>query len=225
MLILLALAFGPVTPIAHAEDQIDLQWSICEIRAESTARKLDVTVSDGPKSGAITYFDSLPVRYLDRGVTLRVKEKKNTSESSVKVRFPDNRPVSDADCEWDRYGSQETYTCEATGSDVSHKHPWTDEQEKFADRHGRVEWNDLHAFGPYDTLSWKLQIAGRTAHFDTVIVNDNAAPISELSVKVPLSEGDTVYAAVASELRRRGVTLCDRQESKTIRLFRALGLK
>lgn len=41
----------------------------------------------------------------------------------------------------------------------------------------------------------------------------------ELEVKIHRAEEDTAYNAITEHLRERGIVLCKRQESKTMRLF------
>jgi hypothetical protein len=45
----------------------------------------------------------------------------------------------------------------------------------------------------------------------------------ELEVKVLKSKGDEVYEKISRCLRERGIQLCDKQEPRTLRLFRAMG--
>jgi hypothetical protein len=207
---------------APAEENANPQWSLCD-PAESVAARLGAY--DAPKQSTITYFESLPVRYLDRGLTFRIKEGKKKAKSSIKMRTTSVAGSGDDHCEWDRYGATRAYTCEVDNDDPEEGDPWNEKQRSFAEKFLKIGWGELHAFGPYPDRAWKAEVAGYDGELDTVDLPNGLAPLVELSVKIPLSRENATYEEVTAELKRLGVSLCDRQESKTLRLFRELGLK
>jgi hypothetical protein len=222
-LVLLALALLPAA--ARADDVIDLQWSICDATPAAALQKLGLDPSAPGKKKQVTYYESRTAPYAPLGLSFRTKGKPDKLESSVKVRFPDRRSglPPEADCSWDRYGAAETYTCEETNAlDGSGASPWSAAQKGFVAGYQTVDWSALSAFGPYENPKWKLKVAGRKAVFDTV--EAEGLHLMELSVKVPKSDDADVYRAVGGELGADGVVLCARQEGKTSRLLRALGL-
>jgi hypothetical protein len=210
---------------AQAEERIDLQWSVCESDSRLVAARLGV--EGEPKEGSITYFDSLPVSYIDKGLTFRIRGWKAESslESSVKMRFPNYVADAPGECEWDRYGAQETYTCEVAAGEISPEDPWVPSLRQYAESFSPIAWKELHTFGPYTSLTWRTRIGDYKVQFDTVILPGGLSPASEISVKVPYSRKDEVYDQLTAEFRAREVKLCDRQESKTMKLFRLLELK
>ncbi|HEY8278198.1 MAG TPA: hypothetical protein VIH99_01155 [Bdellovibrionota bacterium] len=217
--------FLVVPSFSFAEKNIDLQWSVCSRDAYAVASALGADSS--PKSGSITYYDSASPRFIDLGTTFRVKEQDGLLESSVKIRSRNKDGMSGdgAECEWDRYGDDESYTCEVSAEGVTGSLPWTGAQTKFMAKHGFTDWADLRAFGSYRSLGWKIKFKGYKVKFDSVTLPGVPDPIMEISIKVPRSEGDEVYREISSELRQRNVEFCPNQESRTMRIFRALGYK
>ena len=206
---------------AFGDSKIDLQFSICDSSPEAVLQKLDQAKAK-TKESPITYYDSPLPQYLQDGVSLRTKTKKNANISSVKIRFDREVQIPEANCEWDLYGTQEKYTCEVTASVHHPKHPWSKEQKLFLSRYYQEsDLSSLQAFGPYRDRKWKLEHKGEKISFDSVDT-DEAGPIMEISQKVPYSQKEETYAKFQHWLRKHGVVLCDRQEPKTARLFRAL---
>jgi len=152
----------------------------------------------------------------------RTKTRKGQEVSSLKVRFAKETPnvLDTVHCIWDRYDDKTSYTCEKQ-SLVDRTSLWSDEQVRFAERYRHIVWKDLVAFGPYPNPKWKLKIKGYEAVFDDVTAW--LLYLIEIEVKVSKSEGDGAYQTITEHLRKRGLVLCDRQESKALRLFRAIG--
>ncbi|MGZ3703541.1 MAG: hypothetical protein ACXVCG_15385 [Bdellovibrionota bacterium] len=223
---------------AHAGAKIDLQWSVCDASPEAVLAKIgqeDATVepsfgrsdsSASPnkeKDGRITYFDNSRPAFLQDGVTFRIKGEEGAEESSVKIRFTSERDVPEASCEWDRYGKEERYTCEVTG-DVKNSVIWTKAQEDFLGaRYRDSDLSKLKPFGPYDNRKWKFKKGDNKVAFDTLDTRE-AGHLMEFSVKVAYADRDEVYKDFSHWLEKHEVILCEKQESKTARLFRALGL-
>ena len=208
---------------AFAESTVDLQWSICDVSPEIVLEKLEQTDAK-QKINGITYYDTASPQYLQDGVTFRIKEKKEGEISSVKIRFAQEIEIPEADCEWDRYGSQIKYTCEVTAPLSDSSSLWSQEQKDFLVRYyHRPNFRALKAYGPYENRKWKLEHKGNKISFDSVDTPE-AGPIMELSLKVPYSEKDEMIAKLQHWLEKRDVVLCARQESKTHRLFLAMGI-
>ncbi|KAB8230379.1 uncharacterized protein BDW43DRAFT_285848 [Aspergillus alliaceus] len=220
-----ALAFL-ATPFAAAKKKVNVQWAICDSSPQEVLRKLGMGTPDPYKQNPITYYDTEPPTYISNGIMFRKKTSKGQKISTVKVRFHEKpSEVPDwAECVWDRYGENATFTCEKRcplpedGSSI-----WCNEQIKLAERYQCINWTELTAFGPYDNAKWKIRIEGHKAKFDDVA----AGPLHlmEVEAKVPPKKEQKAYEAITRHLTSRGVVLCDRQEGKTQRLFRALGYR
>lgn len=224
-----SLVFSPLS-FASAEDgiahPIDLQFAICDESGATTAQRLgfeDLVA----KMTQVTYFDTNPPQYIQQGATFRTKYGKLKAGllSSVKLRSADVASApSGADCEWDRYGTTDTYTCEIEGEGFSPKNPWTSEQRSFAAQRIAVDWSQLVAFGPYSDEAWKATYRDYKLKLDSVNPPAPLRPLIELSVRVEFSERDTAFNEILTLLKKQGVPLCPIQEAKTLRLFRDMGI-
>jgi hypothetical protein len=216
-LLLLAL-----TSYAHAGNKIDLQWSICDASPEAVLAKLDSADAEESDS-SVTYYDEAPPSFIQDGVTFRIKGEGAKRETSVKIRFEGEREIPEATCEWDRYGSQNRYTCEVAG-DPGEAKIWSAAQLDFLSaRYRNASVDGLKAFGPYPNRKWKLKHKDFKVTFDTVDTRE-AGHLMEMSMKVDYAARDASYEMGSHWLAKNGVSLCGTQESKTARLFRALGL-
>jgi hypothetical protein len=218
----------PFVSIARAQDQSDakvnLQWSICDQTPESVLQKLAITDSDATKTAKITYYDSNPPTYIQQGLAFRSKDKKNKMESEVKVRFPTAQigTPDGVDCSWERYGSQEVYSCEDKGVSQDGLALWSDDQTAFVGMYSSVNWDNLVGFGPFENPKWSTTIAGQDAVFDSV--DTQVGHLMEVEIGADKADDDSTYQAVTQALTQAGVELCPVQEGKTFRLFRLMGL-
>jgi hypothetical protein len=207
-----------------ADEQATLEWSICDSSPESVLQKLAVSDADPSKSVEATYYDSNPPTYVQQGIEFRTKLKKNENESLVKIRLPGGPASATAgdDCQWERYGSNEVYACQAQSDADQGETPWSPDQTAFASRYASVNWNSLVAFGPYANPKWLVNIAGQNGVFDSV--ETPVAHLMELEIQIPQTSEDVVYSSVTDALNQAGVELCVVQEGNTFRLFKGMGL-
>lgn len=241
-----------IIPIqGQVQETIDLQWSLCDSSNHTVLSKLNASEILPYKANNITYYDTNPPIYNDKGLAFRTKVHHNISISMIKARFADetsNVPTT-ANCVWDRYGDTTFFTCSMASNLTSpspsaspssststfpsrlpppspQKGIWSPSQISFATRYHAINWTALVPYGPYLDPKWKLQIAGYNATFDDVMAwtpDGRELHLMEIEVKANMSDGKVVYDAVTRELERRGVVLCSPvQRSKTSRLFRAL---
>lgn len=213
--------------LALAEELASLQWAICDPSPQDTLAKLGLGVTTPPyKENPITYYDEQPPFHISSGLMFRTKTNKGQPLSTVKIRFQEETSnVPDfVECTWASYGdNRPTYTCEKR-SPLNLTSPgqiWQREQVQFAQRYRQIDWAALRAYGPYSNAKWKVSIEGRKAKFDDVVAG--GLHLMEIEVKVPKAEADEAVEATTRYLRDRGVMLCERQEGKTMRLFRAMG--
>lgn len=218
-------ALLPAFSVWASEERIDLQWTICDESGQVTASRLGIDPLV-VKFSEVTYYDTSPPRYSDNGATFRTKYGKSKAGlvSIVKLRFSQTVSESDAECEWDRYGQAEQYTCEVEEEGVSYQNPWRQSQRIFIGTRLPVDWNSLLPYGPYPSESWRAEYHGWTLRLDSVNPPAPLPPLIELSVKTDYDQREEAHEAITQLLRRRGVPLCATQEPKTSRLFRAMGL-
>jgi hypothetical protein len=208
--------------LAGKHDVIDLQWSLCEGSSELAAQKLGL---EEAAEASITYFENEPIRYLFKGIAFRLKQNnQREGTSSLKVRqLSEAKPMGE-DCQWDRYGAARYFTCEVRGKNATTEDPWTKKQKIFAEEVEPIDWSNLKPFGPYRLRKWGGQAEGLKLVLDSVELPGNYQPIIEASVKVPIPEEHSAQRAISALLKRQSVSLCEIQEPKTQRIFRALGL-
>ncbi|KAJ5301249.1 hypothetical protein PENANT_c023G07812 [Penicillium antarcticum] len=210
------------SPFTYAKEKISLQWAICEPSPQDTLAKLGRNASPPYKENPITYYDEYPPIHISSGLMFRTKTNKGQQFSTVKVRFP--RAVTGipdfVDCSWNQYGANSpSFTCEKRcplDSTV-----WHEEQVQFAERYQAVDWDALRAYGPYQNAKWKVRIEGYKTKFDDVVAGD--LHLMEVEVQVPREDAHGALQAITQYLKNRKVSLCEPQEGKTMRLFRAMG--
>jgi hypothetical protein len=211
-----------ISPIAYAEGKISLQWAICDSSPQDTLAKLRLGAAPPYKENPITYYDEHPPIHISSGVMFRTKTNKGQPVSTVKVRFPGAVPdvPEFVDCSWGQYGiNPPSFACEKRCPLDSKV--WQDEQVQFAEQYETVDWDALRAYGPYQNAKWKVRVEGYKAKLDNVVVG--GLHLMEVEVKVRWEESHDALQAITQYLSERGVVLCEPQEGKTMRLFRAMG--
>lgn len=212
--------------VAAAKEKISLQWALCDPNPQSALWKLGLGTNTPPyKTNPITYYDIRPPTYISDGLMFRTKTNKGEHLSTVKAGFHNEKETLDVpdfvECAWVRYGDQPSYTCEKRCPLVDESMIWCDEQVLFAGQYENVAWEEMIGYGPYQNAKWKVQIEGYKTKFDDVVTG--SLHLMEIEAKVPVAEGEEAYDVITQYLRNRGVVLCDKQEGKTKRLFRAMG--
>lgn len=218
---LLVSLYLVVLSLAESEDEIHLQWALCDRHPSVVLQKLTGGVSDPYKQNPITYYDTKPPIYTRQGLMFRTKVNKGQPISTVKIHYKDDKSVDQntTNCVWDRYGSNIFYTCEKR-SPLDGTTLWSDEQVEFAEGHQPVTWESLIPFGPFPDPKWKMKIGGYKAKFDDVAAGK--LHLMEIEVKVPKSGSNETYWTITEQLRESNVTLCPIQEGKTLRLLRSM---
>jgi hypothetical protein len=230
------------------EIKCNLQWSICDADPQTVLQKLGEDGTREPyKKNPVTYYDTDPPSYSWDGLMFCTKTRRGQELSAVKVCLEPRTSDAPEDlfrneeappveghfngtaldsherflCVWDRYGNDSSFACQIQSLLAGRTELWTDEQIRFAERCQSVIWEDLIGFGPNPNPKWRLNILGHKAVFDDVQVGP--FHLMELEVKIIKYKGDEVYEAVSRYLRERGILLCHKQESRTIKLFQAMG--
>lgn len=208
--------------------ELSLQWAICDTDAATVLQKLHYSDQKQYKSNPVVYYDGWPPHYTKHGLAFRTKVKKHDPGypiSMIKARFKESNDdvPSTADCRWDRYGNDTSYTCgmvnilPTVGDGAESLDVWSEEQRDFASIYQDIVWEDLVPFGPYMNPKWKLHLLGMKAVFDDV----RASPLHLMEIEITTNKGggDKVYEKVDSFLREKGVVLCEKQLPKTLRLL------
>jgi hypothetical protein len=206
------------------KDQVSLQWSICDLDPHAVLTKLGAVDRNPDKLDPITYYDTRPPVYVPHGLMFRTKIRGGREISVVKVQLamPESHMRHHAKlCRWDRYGNETTFVCKRQAP-LHGTQLWNTKQRHLAEEfQSDITWEKLVGYGPYLNPKWKkLRVEGYEAVLDDVAVQ--SLHLMELEVKVHRVEEDRVYQAVTENLNARGVVLCARQESKTMRLFREM---
>lgn len=214
-----------ITTLATAKQKISLQWALCDPSPQSALPKLGLGTSPPYKQNPITYYDTQTPTYISSSLMFRTKTNKGQHLSTVKAGFHDEKETLDVpdfvECAWVRYGDERSYTCEKRCPLVDESTIWCDEQVLFAGRYEDIDWDGMIGYGPYQNAKWKVRIEGYKTKFDDVVAG--SLHLMEIEAKVPIDKGDEAYDVITKFLRDRGVVLCDKQEGKTKRLFRAMG--
>ncbi|KID96007.1 hypothetical protein MAJ_08002, partial [Metarhizium majus ARSEF 297] len=220
-ILLFALSF------ARVKNKISLQWAICDSTPQETLAKLGLDPTTPPyKENPIAYYDEKPPIHIFSRMMFRTKTNKGRPLSTIKVSFDEETAnVPDfVDCGWDRYGKNDaTYNCEKRCplDPASPENIWRGEQVQFAERYHHVNWSALVEYGPYPDGKWKIRINGHKAKFDDVVVG--GLHLMEIETRVPEKKARKFIRETWQYLSDRGVTLCNPQEGKTMRLFKAMG--
>src|SRR5436309_163795 len=109
---LLTLLWLPILLLAK-EDEIDLQWAICDTGPQIALQKLGEDIRHQYKHTPVTFYDTNPPDYAKNGILFRTKIKKGQEVSLIKIRFAhetSDLPVP-VDCVWMRYGDDLSFTC------------------------------------------------------------------------------------------------------------------
>lgn len=209
---------------ASSEDEVDIQWSICDGTPQQILKQLSHESGVPDKINQMTYFDSLPVTFAQKGISLRTKGQPGAIESSIKIRFiGPMSPGIEGECSWDRYGVDLNYTCVVSSRiQFGQKEIWSYEQQRFVEKFQHVDWDLLKSYGPFQNPKWKVTVSGYKAIFDSV--ETGPLHLMELSVKVKKSNEKSAFDAISTFLAGKGVGLCKIQEGKTLRHFRSLGI-
>ncbi|KAL4733045.1 hypothetical protein BDV11DRAFT_214442 [Aspergillus similis] len=207
------------------KDETSLQWSICDADPQAVLAKLGTVARAPDKLDPITYYDTYPPLYTPNGLMFRTKIRGGREISVVKVQLATKKSHVRHHaklCRWDRYGNNTTFVCKRQAP-VSGAYLWSAKQRQLAEEfQSDIAWEKLVGYGPYSNPKWKeLRIEGYEAVLDDVAVQ--SLHLMELEVKVHRAEEDRAYQSITDYLSARGVALCARQESKTMRLFRMMG--
>lgn len=223
VILLYIVAFSSCWP--KIKDQVSLQWAICDANPEAVLAKLGAAVRDPDKLDPITYYDTSPSVYAPNGLMFRSKVRGGREISVVKVKWATAEshmlPHAKA-CRWDRYGNDTAFVCKRQAP-LKAAHLWSEEQRRLAEEfQSNITWDKLVGYGPFQNPKWKtVRVEGYKAVLDDVVAK--SLHLMELEVKVHRTEEERVYWAITEHLNARGVVLCARQDSKIMRLLRAIG--
>lgn len=204
------------TVFSWSNEFTEIQWSICENNPRLVIQKLNFPSQKATES-TITYFDLPKPYYYKEGLSFRIKKKNSNLQSVVKVRNPAEFNEG-SECEWDKYGSDEHFTCKITEQNIEENHPWTPVQKSFASERGAVDWRDLTEYGPYPVLSWQGSFSGIKLELESLRV-DSKQNILELSARVSSKKSDKVYEQISQLLSEHGVQICQPIRGKFERLL------
>ncbi|KAF4490439.1 hypothetical protein FAGAP_10795 [Fusarium agapanthi] len=223
---LVAFALFVTSSLSRAtNEEIHLQWSLCDLDGEAVLEKLGEDVRPPYKRNPITYFDTMPPSHAQQGVMFRTKTNKGKPFSVIKVRLdekPERIPPG-AHCVYDRYGDNVPFTCGQRYllSDKTTQEIWSDDQVRFAEKYDDIDWDGLVPYGPFPDGKWKLRILGHKAKLDDVVAGE--LHLMEIELSTTKAGSEKVYQEITEYLREHDVLLCDPQASKTLRLFRDMG--
>ncbi|PKY07645.1 hypothetical protein P168DRAFT_288093 [Aspergillus campestris IBT 28561] len=222
-----------------AKEKISLQWAICNPNPQDVLPQLGLSANTPPyKENPITYYDAQPPRHIAHGLMFRTKTNKGHPLSTVKAPLPgDVEAPGFVECAWASYGENPaTYTCEkrcprdGDGDEDEEDYEaegglWCPEQMEFVKSVAPdpVEWSALAPYGPFANAKWKVKVDGVKAKFDDVVVPEHGLHLMEIETKVKASKAEKARVAITEYLVKQGVELCELQEGKTKRLFRAMG--
>lgn len=197
---------------------VDLQFSICQNDVSRLPQSLGFV--EEAKEGYVTYYDRKDFFLTRQGIFLKLKEKKKTETSSVKIVIDRmNIPaLSDLECEIDRYGNARQMKCEIE-KDVIYGHLWSKEQKMLAENRGTIDWDNLVSIGPFHEQKWKRSYYNLPVSLDVLFV-PGRQPIAELSVKTTFLKEARVYESINGWLVKNGVSLCRVQQGKIFRLIK-----
>ncbi|KAI7869085.1 hypothetical protein K492DRAFT_107267, partial [Lichtheimia hyalospora FSU 10163] len=146
-----------------------------------------------------------------------IKNKINNDNNNLNIS-------SNINCNWDRYGDKVSFVCKSLNI-LNGTQLWNNNQIQFAKNvydKNVIHWDKLIEYGPYINKKWKsIMINGYKAVLDDVLADSNH--LMEIEIKVPKNNDDIIYKNITKYLKNNKIILCDKQETKTLKLFRRLG--
>jgi hypothetical protein len=232
---LLWTAWGPA---GYASPKTELHVPICDATPKEVERHLELNSQDA-KVGAIFYFDTKDLDYLNKGSIFRTKKPsdKKTGTTTVKVRPISYESVGSGwenvdgfRCEYDRTTAGVASSCR-----VKLKHPkdmidavirgyvkipqiYGSTQRAFVSEYSKlpVKWDHLRAYGPIPFTKWELELKNFPEIVDVeiweLIPNES---IIEVSTRAEGEDVDRVMGRLRRLVERSGLTICQKSLSKT----------
>jgi|GEM_PF-3705369 len=198
---------------------VDLQFAICHRKPEDLARRLGF--ESEPKEVTATYFEAPRAQLSKIGVFLKLKEKKGTYTTEVKIVNGPGLPQPEGlACEIDRYGDERTEKCSL--EQKADRPTWTRLQKSLVESKTDIVWKDISSIGSFIEYRWKgaWELDGSLeANMDMLVIPGGPA-ISEFSIKTTLAAEQETYRKILGWLNRNNAELCPVQEGK---IFRILG--
>ncbi len=230
---------------ADADDgpRAELKVSIDPAQIRRARSRLGLR-NDAAETRRIWFYDTPWLELFDGGAILRGREiDGDDDDSTVKLRPLDAAALGAGwlakdgfKCEVDRSIDRATPSCSLTvaqgddeiddvgDGDRAIDKLFSDDQERLLEEHGpAVWWDDLVALGPVPARVWTLRTDALPAKVTAELwYLPDGAQVLELSMKVPVDDGDDGLDALLGWIDDVGLALDDDQESKTRRALELL---